>query len=105
MKPLATGHPNSGTDAVAGFGAVFCVEKEIQRQIQQESQRLVQDVLKRSTSLARPPPSSDSARATLGACLQRALATTCLEEHPTPTTTADAGRTTGDTPGNFGQPL
>ena len=44
----------------------------------------MRDVLKRSASLARPPPSSDSIRATLGACLQHALAATCLDEHPTP---------------------
>ena len=46
------------------------LEKEIQRRIQQESRRLVSDVLKRSASMARPPPSSESVRAALGACLQ-----------------------------------
>ena len=53
------------------------LEKEIQRRIQQESHRLVRDVLKRSAGLTRPPPSLESARVTLGACLERALAATC----------------------------
>ena len=59
------------------------VEREIQCRLQQESQRLVRDVLKRSASLACPPLSSDSARDTLGECLQWALAATCLDDRPT----------------------
>ena len=59
------------------------LEKEIQRRIQQESHRLVKDVLRRSAGLARPPPSSESARAALGACLERALAPTGPSAQPT----------------------
>ena len=83
-KPTAQDARTVELMPLPGLEQFTMVEKEIQHRIQQESQRLVRDVLRRSTSLARPPPSLDSARATLGACLQQALAATCPEEHPTP---------------------
>ena len=49
------------------------LEKEIQRRIQQESHRLVRDVLRRSAGLARPPPSSESARASIGSVSGKSL--------------------------------
>ena len=70
-------------EPLPGMDQLDAIEKEIQHRIQQESHRLVHDVLKRSASMARPPPSSESARATLGAHLQRALATTCPDDRPT----------------------
>ena len=66
------------------------LEKEIQRRIQQESHQLVRDILKRSAGLARPPLSSESARAMLGVCLEGALAATGPSAQSNPIATATA---------------
>ena len=50
------------------------VEREIQKQIQERSCQLVQDVLQRSTNQIMPPTSSEAARASLSQCFQKALA-------------------------------
>ena len=50
------------------------VEREIQKQIQEHSHQLVQDVLQRSANQIMPPTPSEAARATLSQCFQKALA-------------------------------
>ena len=59
-KPTAQDARTVELMPLPGLEQFSVIEKEIQCRIQQESQRLVRDVLRRSTSLARPPPSSDS---------------------------------------------
>ena len=49
------------------------VEREIQKQIQERSRQLVQDVLQRSANQIMPPTPSEAARATLSQCFQKAL--------------------------------
>ena len=51
------------------------VEWEIQKQIQECSRQLVQDVLQRSANQIMPPTPSEAARASLSQCFQKALAT------------------------------
>ena len=51
------------------------VEREIQKQIQERSRQLVQDVLQRSANRITPPTPSEVARASLSQCFQKALAT------------------------------
>ena len=48
------------------------LEREIQRQVEEQSLRIVQDVLQRSANRILPPTSSEAARASLSACFQRA---------------------------------
>ena len=48
------------------------LEREIQRQVEEQSLRIVQDVLQRSANRILPPTSSEAARASLTACFQRA---------------------------------
>ena len=50
------------------------VEWEIQKQIQEHSRQLVQDVLQRSANQIMPPTPSEAALATLSQCFQKALA-------------------------------
>ena len=50
------------------------VEREIQKQIQECSRQLVQDVLQRSANQIMPPTPSEAARASLSQCFQKALA-------------------------------
>ena len=58
------------------------VEQEIQKQIQECSRQLVQDVLQRSANRIMPPTPSEVARASLSQCFQKALATTRTEPAP-----------------------
>ena len=51
------------------------VEREIQKQIQERSRQIVQDVLQRSANWVMPPTPSEAARASLSQCFQKALAT------------------------------
>ena len=51
------------------------VEWEIQKQIQERSRQLVQDVLQRSANQIMPPTPSEAAWASLSQCFQKALAT------------------------------
>ena len=51
------------------------VEREIQKQIQERSRQLVQDVLQRSANWIMPPTPSEAAWASLSQCFQKALAT------------------------------
>ena len=51
------------------------VEREIQKQIQECSRQLVQDVLQRSANRIMPPTPSETAWASLSQCFQKALAT------------------------------
>ena len=51
------------------------VEWEIQKQIEERSRQLVQDVLKRSTNRVMPPTPSEAAQASFSQCFQKALAT------------------------------
>ena len=58
--------------------------REIQRQIQECSCQLVQDVLQRSANHIVPPTPSEVARASLSQCFQKALATPWTEPAPPP---------------------
>ena len=60
------------------------VEREIQKQIQEHSHQLVQDVLQRSANWIMPPTPSEVARASLSQCFQKALATPRTEPAPPP---------------------
>ena len=60
------------------------VEREIQKQIQERSRQIVQDVLQRSANRIMPPSSSEAARASLSQCFQKALATPRTEPAPPP---------------------
>ena len=54
---------------------VLHMEREIQKQIEEHSRKLVQDVLKRSTSRVMPPVVSEAAWASLSQCFQKVMAT------------------------------
>ena len=58
------------------------VEWEIQKQIQEHSRQIVQDVLQRSANQIIPPTPSEAARASLSQCFQKALATPRTELVP-----------------------
>ena len=60
------------------------VEREIQKQIQQRSRQLVQDVLQRSANRIMHPAPSEAARTSLSQCFQKALATPRTEPAPPP---------------------
>ena len=60
------------------------VEWEIQKQIQERSRQLVQDVLQRSANRIMPLTPSEVARASLSQCFQKALATPRTELAPPP---------------------
>ena len=60
------------------------VEWEIQKQIQERSCQLVQDVLQRSANRIMPPMPLEAARASLSQCFQKALATPWTEPAPPP---------------------
>ena len=60
------------------------VEREIQKEIQECSRQLVQDVLQRSANRMIPPTPSEVARASLSQCFQKALATPWTEPVPPP---------------------
>ena len=60
------------------------VEWEIQKQIQECSRQLVQDVLQRSANRIMPPTPSETVRASLSQCFQKALATPQTEPAPAP---------------------
>ena len=58
------------------------MEREIQKQIQEQSRKLVQEVLHQSANWVMPSPLSEAARASLRQCFQTALATPCLISAP-----------------------
>ena len=60
-----------------GLGQQFTLqmEQEIQKWIEEQSRKLVQEVLTQSANRVMPPPSSEAARASLRQCFQMALAT------------------------------
>ena len=60
------------------------MEREIQKQIQEQSRKLVQEVLHQSTNRVMLPPSSEAAQASLCQCFQTALAAPCLTSAPPP---------------------
>ena len=60
------------------------MEWEIQKQIQEQSRKLVQAVLHQSANRVMPPPLSEAARASLRQCFQMALATPCPTSAPLP---------------------
>ena len=60
------------------------VEWEIQKQIQERSRQLVQDVLQRSANRIMPPMPSEVAWASVSQCFQKALATPQTELAPPP---------------------
>ena len=60
------------------------VEQEIQKQIQERSRQIVQDVLQRSANRIMPPTPSEVARASFSQCFQKALATPRTEPAPPP---------------------
>ena len=62
------------------------MEWEIQKQIQERSRQIVEDVLQRSANQIMPPTPSEAARASLSQCFQKALATpqTELASSPEP---------------------
>ena len=60
------------------------MEWEIQMQIQEQSQKLVQEVLHQSAKRVMLPPSSEAAWASLRQCFQMAVATPCPTSAPLP---------------------
>ena len=60
------------------------VEREIQKQIQERSCQIVQDVLQRSANWIMPPTPSEAAWATLSQCFQKALAPPRTKPAPPP---------------------
>ena len=50
------------------------MEREIQKQIEERSRKIVHDVLQRSANRLMPPTSSEAARASLTKCFQKAMA-------------------------------
>ena len=58
------------------------VEQEIQKQIQESSCQIVQDVLQRSANQIMPPTPSEAAWTSLSQCFQKALATPWTEPAP-----------------------
>ena len=60
------------------------VEREIQKEIQECSRQLVQDILQRSANRIMPLTPSEAARASLSQCFQKALATPRTEPAPPP---------------------
>ena len=70
------------------------LEWEIQRQVEEQSLRIVQDVLQRSANRILPPTLSEAARASLTACFQR----TWTGSRSTPSTAKPVG--TGPPPGH-----
>ena len=60
------------------------VEREIQKQIQERSHQIVQDILQRSANRIMPPTPSEVAQASLSQCFQKALATPRTEPAPPP---------------------
>ena len=70
------------------------VEQEIQKQIQERSRQLVQDVLQRSANRIMPPTPSEMAWASLSQCFQKALATPQTE--PAPPLEQPRGQTKGE---------
>ena len=51
------------------------MEREIQKQIEEHSRKLVKDVLKRSASWIMPPVASEAARVSLSQCFQKVMTT------------------------------
>ena len=72
------------------------VEQGIQKQIQECSCQIVQDVLQRSANRIMPPTPSEVARASLSQCFQKALATPRTE--PAPTLKQPRGQRKGESP-------
>ena len=70
------------------------VEWEIQKQIQECSRQLVQDVMQRSANWIMPPTPSEAAWASLSQCFQKALATPQTE--PAPPLEQPRGQTKGE---------
>ena len=60
------------------------MEREIQKQIQEQSRKLVQEVLHQSTNRVMLPPLSEAAQASLCQCFQTALAAPCPTLAPPP---------------------
>ena len=60
------------------------MERQIQKQIQEHSRQLVQDILQRSANQIVPPTPLEAAHASLSQCFQKALATPCTEPAPLP---------------------
>ena len=58
------------------------MEREIQKQIKEQSQKLVQEVLHQSANRVMPLSSSEAARASLCQCFQTALASPCPTSAP-----------------------
>ena len=70
------------------------VERELQKQIQERSCQIVQDVLQRSANRIMPPTPSEAARASLSQCFQKALATP--QTGPVPPPEQRRGQTRGE---------
>ena len=79
-------YPQGGTHSLPGLTQQFAiqVEWEIQKQIQECSRQLVEDVLQRSANRIMPPAPSEAARASLSQCFQKALATPRTKPAPCP---------------------
>ena len=60
------------------------MEREIQEQVQEQSRKLVQEVLHQSANRVMLPPSSEASRASLRQCFQIALAAPCSTLAPPP---------------------
>ena len=80
------------------------VEQEIQKQIQEHSRQLVQDVLQRSANRIRPLTPSEAAQASLSQCFEKALATPRTQPAQPPEQVGGANKR-GTGPVLTGQPV
>ena len=73
-------------DPLPGFGQQFArqMEWEIPKQIEEQSHKLVEEVLQRSANRIIPPTQSEPPRASLSQCFQKALATQLAVSKPAP---------------------
>ena len=71
-------------DPLPGLGQQFArqMEWEIQKQIEEQSRKLVEEVLQRSANQIIPPTPSEASRASLSQCFQKALATPLTKPVP-----------------------
>ena len=70
------------------------MEQEIQKRIQEQSRKLVQEVLTQSANRVMPPPSSEATRASLHQCFQTALAAPDPTSAPSPRSKEGLGEPT-----------
>ena len=69
-----------------GLTQVFAMqmEREIQKQIEEHSRKIIQEVLQRSANRIMPPTPSEAAQASLSQCFKKAMTTTWTMPAPPP---------------------